>query len=570
MNASHFLFTVLLMAQTPAPQPSPPTIKVTTRLVQINVLVHDRHGNPVGDLTKDDFEVTDEGKTQPITLFSIESLAPASGAGTPGKVQQAPVMARNEVTNRPQRQAGVPTSVTVLLLDMYNTKITDQMSTRRQIVKFLRQIRPQDRVALYVLNGSGFRVVHDFTDNSQSLLAALARVIPGFSHELDSSDPDPSNTGDDSMDSFLDDANMMMSNFYTRNRVINTCTSFKTLADHLAGLPGRKNVVWVSGGFPIAFGYGDSQDTTDSSSVGGIPSAASQDREIFADYIEGASQAMNTANVAVYPVDARGLLGLPMADASKSVKVNVRTHQIPQSMMRVDQRNMDTMKYIADLTGGKAFMNRNDIDGAIREAIDDSTVTYTLGYYVPDYNWDNKFHRIKVKVNRSGVSVRTKKGYLAQEQTPPTNIKLDQLLQEAVWSPLDSTAIGLTARIDPSPTAPNASRLLFHVNASEIQFKERDNKFAGSLDILFVQETKRGKHLTNARKTLNITATPIQLQNLMEKGFAAGEDLALNPDTEAVRIIVLDRANGSSGSVTVPVSTQDKSGPTASGAPPHP
>ncbi len=564
MDTWRFLLAALLIAQTPAPQPAP-TIKVTTRLVQINVLVHDRHGNPIGDLTKEDFEVTDEGKVQPITLFSVETLVPASGKG-----QQAPVMPRNEVTNRPERQAGVPTSVTVLLLDMYNTKLTDQMQTRRQIVKFLRQIRPQDRVALYVLNGSGFRVVHDFTDNSQSLLGALARVLPGFSHELDGSDPDLSNTGNDDMDAFLDDANTTMSNFFTRNRVINTCTSFKTLADHLAGLPGRKNVVWVSGGFPIAFGYGDSQDPTDSSTLNRLPSAASQDKEIFADYIESASQAMNTANVAVYPVDARGLLGLPMADASKSVRVNPRTHQIPQSMNRVDQRNMDTMKYIADLTGGKAFMNRNDIDGAIRDAINDSTVTYTLGYYVPDYNWDNKFHRIKVKVDRSGVNIRTKKGYLAQEQTPPTTLKLDQLLQEAVWSPLDSTAIGITARIDPSPTTPNASRFLFHVNASEIQFKEQNNKFLGSLDIVLVQQTKRGKHLTNARKTLNITATPVQLQDLMQKGFAAGEDLALNTDTEAVRIVVLDRTNGSSGSVTVPISAQDKSGPTLTGTPPHP
>ena len=540
------LVPALLFAQVQSTPPAP-TIKVTTRLVQINVLVHDHHGNPIGDLTKNDFEVTDQGKVQTISLFTVDTIAPLGGA-TPSVKPSAPVTPANVVTNRPERQGNAPTSVTVLLLDMYNTKMADQMSNRRLIVKFLRQIRPEDRVALYVLKGSGFAVVHDFTDNSQSLLAALAKVIPGFSHELDGSDPDPSNTGNDDMDSFLDGANLAMSNFYTRNRVLNTCAAFKTLADHLAGLPGRKNLVWVSGGFPIAFGYGDPQDQADQGRI----TAAAQDRELFADYIEAASTAMNTANVAVYPVDARGLLGLPMADASKSVKVNPRTHQIPKQMMTVDQRNMDTMHYIADLTGGRAFMNRNDIDGAIREAIDDSSVTYTLGYYASEENWDNKFHKIKVKVNRSGVTVRTKKGYLAQEQAPPTPAKLDQILHDAIWSPLDATSIGLTARLEPSPTA-NAKRLLFQVDASEIQFTPQADKYKGSMDVVFVQQTKRGAMLTNSKKTVSMSATTAQLEALRANGLSAGEDLSLNPDTQAVRIIVLDRNTGSTGSVTLPI-----------------
>lgn len=532
-------------------------LKVTTRLVQVNVLVHDHHGNPVPDLTKADFELTDNGKPQSIALFSVDTMNPSNGS-LPGlaRVPQ-PVMPRNVVTNRPERQANAPTSVTVLLLDMYNTKLTDQMYARRQLVKFLRQIRPEDRIAVYLLNGSGFSVVHDFTNNGETLLAALAKVVPGFSHELDASDPDPSNTGNDDMDSFLDASNTVMSNFYTRNRVINTCTSFKTLADHLAGLPGRKNVIWVSGGFPIAFGFGDSEDPTDQSTIN--RGAAANDREVFADYIEAASQAMNTANVAVYPVDARGLLGLPMADASKSIKVDPRTHQIPRSMMTVDHRNMDTMSYMADLTGGRAFYNTNDIQGAIRKAIDDSNVTYTLGYYLPEENWDNRFHRLKIKVKRSGATVRTKKGYLAQAQSAPTPGKLEQMLHEAVWSPLDSTSIGLNASIDPSPALPNASRLVFWINTTEIQFNQQNEKYAGSIDVVLVQQTKRGKLIANVKKTLNITATSEQFAALRTKGLRAGEDLALNPNADAVRIVVMDRGSGSTGSVTIPVSAQDKS-----------
>ncbi len=101
--------------------PRQPTIKVTTRLVQINVLVHDHHGGPIGDLKKEDFEISDNGKTQTTAVFTVDSL---TGDNNPsGLKARQPEMPRNVVTNRPERQANAPTSVTVLLLDMYNTKL---------------------------------------------------------------------------------------------------------------------------------------------------------------------------------------------------------------------------------------------------------------------------------------------------------------------------------------------------------------------------------------------------------------------------------------------------------------
>ncbi len=556
------IFPALLTAQTatappPANPPQTAPLKVTTRLVQVNVIVHDHHGNPVGDLTKEDFEVTDEGKAQNISLFTVDRLSPG-GASAPNAPKPI-IIPANVATNRPMTQDNGPTSVTVLLLDMYNTHLTDQMSTRRQIIKFLRQIRPEDRVAVYLLKGNGFSIVHDFTNNAETLLVALARVLPGFSSQLDASDFDASNTGNDDMDNVIDTSNTVTANFFLRVRALNTCLAFKSLAMHLEGVPGRKNVVWVSGGFPIAFGFGDPQDAADQAAI--KRGAAAQDQELFADYIEDASRAMNSANVAVYPVDARGLLGLPMADASKSIKVDPRTHQIPQSMMHVDQRNMDTMNYIAELTGGKAFYNTNDIEGAIRKAIDDSDVTYTLGYYVPDENWDNKFHKLKVKVKRPGLSVRTKKGYFAQEVNAITPTKLDDTLREAVWSPLDGTMIGLTIRVDPSPALANATRVVLAIDANDLQFKHReDGKYAASLDLVFVQETKRGKRLTDTKQTISMAATPAQYDAMRKQGFAAGKDLSVGPDTEAIRVVVLDRGTGQTGSVTIPVTAANKSG----------
>ncbi|MGC2660691.1 MAG: VWA domain-containing protein [Bryobacteraceae bacterium] len=545
-----------------------PTISVTTRLVQVNVLAHNHHGDPVADLTKNDFEIKDQGKIQPISLFSVESVKTVNGSQAAQKVQEMP---RNEVSNRMDRMSNSPTSATVILYDIANTKIHDQMYARQQMIKFLHQVQPEDRIALYELTQRGFKVIHDFTNNAGSLVAALATAKPGYQYQVESTNPAPSNSGDDNLDNFLDQSNIATANFFQRNLIINTCLSLKVLANHLAGIPGRKNVIWVSGGFPISIGFGDPQDTYEPSGPSaGISHSGSMgiDAELFSDYIREASEAMNTANVAVYPVDARGLLTPPLMDASKSVKFNPRNPQQMTAMNRVDQRNMDTMRYIADLTGGKAFTDTNDINGAIRKAIDDSQVTYLLGYYVSDDRWDNKFHHIKVSCKRPGVGIRTKKGYFAQEQTPPNALEVQRTLHDAVWSPLDSTTIGILARITPSPSVPNASRILFRVNPSELRFSQADGRYKDSIDVLFVQQTRNGKPLVNEKQTMDLAILPQNYQKLLQTGLVPGKDLTIDPGTEAIRIIVLDRNNGATGSVTVPVTALDKSGPTVAAAPP--
>ena len=133
--------------------------------------------------------------------------------------------------------------------------------------------------------------------------------------------------------------------------------------------------------------------------VTSLPSAP-PDRETFKDQIDAAARALNDANVAVYPVDARGLNPPPKGAPP--------------------QGDFDTMNEIADRTGGRAFYNTNDIAGSVREAIDDSRVTYVLGYYPDHGEWNGKFREIKIKVNRPGVEVRYRRGYFAVTDAPAT------------------------------------------------------------------------------------------------------------------------------------------------------
>src|ERR1051325_9651242 len=130
-------FIVSLSGQGPQPPGPPPIFRAGTRLVQVNVIVHDKHGEPVPDLKKEDFVLVERGKPQQIRFFSMDTAG--TGAST------ADALPPHIFTNALPAQRGVPTSVTVILIDGLNTAWGDQQRARDGILKFTKQIEPQDR-----------------------------------------------------------------------------------------------------------------------------------------------------------------------------------------------------------------------------------------------------------------------------------------------------------------------------------------------------------------------------------------------------------------------------------------
>ena len=161
-----------LYAQSPATSAQNFPLRVTTRLVQVDVVVQDKKGQPITDLKQEDFEVTDQGKPQKISVFAIESNQKAIGRAEP--------LPPNTFSNLPSRQ-GASQNLTVILFDTLNTGVIDQVNAKREVLRFLRQIQPQDRVAIYGL-GAQLRVVHDFTGSAEALARAIgyykARLSP--------------------------------------------------------------------------------------------------------------------------------------------------------------------------------------------------------------------------------------------------------------------------------------------------------------------------------------------------------------------------------------------------------
>jgi VWFA-related protein len=198
--------------------------------VQVNVIVKDKKGDPVTDLTKDDFQLMDGNKPQEISFFSLEErhLTPAATGAVP----------KNTFTNRFEQEPGIPTSVTIVLFDALNTHFRDLASARQELVKFIGQLQPQDRVAVYGL-ADNLVVLQDFTSDQQALIKAVRNSTRPENEHAEATDVQPSDTGDDTLDNFLDQVNQMQSDFYNRDRALRTADALTAIANYIGRIPGR-------------------------------------------------------------------------------------------------------------------------------------------------------------------------------------------------------------------------------------------------------------------------------------------------------------------------------------------
>lgn len=516
-----------------------PTIRVTTRLVQVNVVVHDKKGSPVSDLKKEDFTILDKGKEQKVAVFTVDSI------DAPHKAW--PALPPNIFSNRFQG-ADTPTSITVILFDGLNTRFQDQAYARQQIVKFLNEIQPHDRVALYLLGGN-LRILHDFTNNSDHLAKALSKYRGRIAGELDAADPAPREpTGDDVLDQFLNNSDQAISDFYNVNKAQFTLDAMEAIAHHLASLPGRKNLVWVSSGFPFTLGL-EPEDFSMNN--------PSREHRTFSEETARVARAMNDANIAIYPVDARGLMVSPAMSASMPSQGLRRAAQPPKAFF---PPNLDTMQILADRTGGRAFFNTNDLTGAVRNAVNDARVTYTLGFYPDSDQWDGKFHDVKVKVARSGVDVRYRKGFVAFTAQTPSAQAIKAEIQNAIKTPLEGTGIGVNARTDPvDKPKPGSLQIIAQIDQSNIVLQPQNDRWVGALELVWVQVASDGKVLNVESQALSMNLKKDRYDEIQKRGLILTKVIQPIENASHLRFIVVDHATGNVGSLQIPIKIQTAS-----------
>ncbi len=342
----------LLAAIRCSAQDSGVVIRSTTNLVQVRLVAEDSKGRPVTDLRQKDFQIFDDGKPQPITLFTSER-----DAVTPG----APGASAKQAANPAETDAGYA----LIVLDWLNTAMADRVMAIDQAIRQLKNFQPRQKVGIYLL-GHESRLVLDFTSDR----AELAQAVEDAGLEFGRLEDAPrGGKADGGRGAILTVEEQI---FSWQNRVLETLRVFGEIGDMLGRLPGRKTMIWLSEAFPTAID-------------GNVVLGARPNELLFLEDVETALGKLNRADVAVYAVDAAGL-------------------------STVKRSYGGTMDEFASRTGGTTFAGRNDLDEGMRLALEDMRASYTLGFHVPEAAAAG-LHEIRVRVNRPGLKLRYRESY---------------------------------------------------------------------------------------------------------------------------------------------------------------
>src|SRR5665213_167298 len=206
------------------------------------------------------------------------------------------------------------------------------------------------------------------------------------------------------------------------------------------------------------------------------------------------------------------------------------------------------MQLLADWTGGKAFYNSNDIRGAVKQATEDAEVTYTLGFYAEEKDLDGSYHELKVKVARKGTDTRYRKGYFA---IPLTAADSSEILKNALTSPADATALGLTASLTPDAAHTGSYILALGMDMQNLSLAAKNSRWADMLNFVIAQQATTGAVLDAVQNSIKIDVTDENRDKLLKEGLTLKVAITPAPGLSQIRVAVMDQATGNVGSLRI-------------------
>ncbi|HUM06247.1 MAG TPA: VWA domain-containing protein [Terriglobales bacterium] len=543
-----------------------PTIRANTRLVLVDVVVTDKSGKPVGNLKADDFTVQEKGKNQKVAFFTSAQE----------KQQQGPPTALGNgiYSNKPEyRSPGGP--IVIILLDAVNTPFKDQAYARRQMLQFIReQYKPGQRTAVLTLTNS-LGILQDFTEDPDVLLLALQRFQPKEQEGTSTIVPRPPSTASGIGSGNAERAAAAMAQriqsfqdiqvaFVEERRVQVTLEGMRSLARFLGGIPGRKSVVWVTASFPFSL-IPENRAVTDAEMAESLPtisqlslgtrssgSNASSHRESHSQEIREAAAQLASAQVAFYPVDARGLvtgMEATMADLP-SRRFQSMDESVLTNISDVSA-SQETMKEMARETGGLAYTNQNEIKEGVAIAMNDGQSFYTLGYYPEDKKWDGKYRTIKIKVNRDGLDARYRKGYFAIDSTELKDRKPEQEVAEALQDRGPATLVTFSAQIKPAEKSVSVDFLVDPTTVSAEDVSGGQKRV--NMVLYAAMFSPDGKMLGNRSLKVDQAFDTATYQKILQQGMLLHIDLEQSPSKgNEIRLAVRDNRTGNIGTLIAP------------------
>jgi len=532
--------------QQPAPASQGFQIRATTRLVTVTVVARDRAGKPARGLTRDDFRLTENGKPQKISVFSYTQETPHPAA--PPRATSA------TLTNRP-KLALQPGEATVLVLDAINTTAAEQGEVRSKLLQFVDRYAGSRPLAIFVL-GTKLRVLQDFTYDKQALRTALEHTSATQPTTVEVSEwanhlLAPKGANAEQVKGNITDTINQLSANRMEMRARYTLAGLRSFAEFIAGLPGRKNMIWVSSGFPIRLYPSNPYMRSE-----GIITGREYNRDI-----EAIAERLADLQVSLYSIDSHMAGGNTGSVALNSTSVEFSPRAADSNLADglethlEDQRdNTDTMQLLADRTGGRLIQNRNDIDGAVATAIDDSAEYYTLGYYPEDHNWDGKYRRIEIKA--AGNNVLTyRRGYFAADQQRIAEREGPARMNAAIQlDTAPSTEILFDAAV-----LPNGSGFLLRcaLDASKLEFLSTDDgAHQAMLEIAAVLYDAKRQPVKADDFRLDVPVPESKFAAALQNGLTVKRPITFPKGRYTMRIAVRDVNSGRLGSLQAPIAIE--------------
>jgi len=596
------------LAQNTAPAKQPEASSVTTlhaatRLVLIDVVVTDSHHNPVRGLKAGDFTLLEDKVIQPLKAFDEHaSVADAS------KIEPRPVMPPGVFTNFSPAPANGP--INIVLIDRLNTPMQNQSFLRMQLLDFIKGLKPGTRIAIFGLDQVQLRMLQGFTDDPELLKSVVSgkKNNPKASPLLD--DPNGSSGSesaaaqmaeminpnlDEGMDAEAAQLVALLNDMQKdviepqlqQDRALLTLNAMHSLALYLSGIPGRKNLIWFSGSFPIDILPDPDSDSQNGHVLTGFGSV--DDTE---DLFHRVTDMLARSQVAVYPVDARGLQVLPSTTVAQgnpqyvnapgnTAQDRLATSSLSQDNMNFALQTIDehtTMREMAYQTGGQPFVNTNDLSGAVSEAIRDGSSYYTLAYSPSNNKWNDDYRKIEVRLQQQGYSLSYRRGYYADDPARATNIDTTSANHSAALQValvhgapqatqiVFSSSVHPTASIEDTIVPGNEGGPLlkppyrrytigFGVDPHALTFdKTADGIHHANIEFVTFAYNADGKVINAAGSPIKIDYTDPLLLKALKSGIPFSQEISVPAKGDyTLRIAVHDLHNDRVGSIEVPL-----------------
>lgn len=553
--------SVQAQTSTPKSDQNIATFRSNVRVVVLDVVVSNTKGEPVPGLHSDDFQVVEDGKPQTISSFEEHK-------GRAVIQTKLPPMPPNIFTNFPTINA--PDSVNVLLLDWLNTQPHDQAFVHAQAVQYLKRVPTGTRLAIFTV-GTQLRMVHGFTDdlselvsafdNSKSARTQVSPLLPTTEEkrseqaliavmEMNKSAPEAIEAVKQEIEAH--------SASNTASRIRMTLEALRELARYLSPIPGRKNVIWIAGSFPVSI----------------FPSR-NPPREFQSD-IRRTADMLTPSRVAIYPLSAEG----PLSDATYDAEYELTTPgetkagQLQTAAEESERRaaNRIGMEELARDTGGQAFHDTNGLSTVMARIVNDGARYYTLTYTPSNKNMDGKYRGIHLNIRKGEYKMSYRPGYYAEE-AHEESVKGDRLLPLLRFGLPDFSQILYKTRIlaldrqpakaapgDPSNTEPkepvNRYGVDFAISLDDLMIeKTPDGMRHAKLEIILIAYDPAGRPLNLMTEKGDIQLTPKVYDDARRVGLQIHREIEVPPGGASLRTGVYDLNSGEAGTLGIPLSS---------------